>query len=56
MELLNDLPEFQKILAAVENGRCPVALSGVAPVHRAHFTAAARKQTGRSVVIICADE
>ncbi len=56
VELLNDLPEFQKILAAVDNGRCPAALSGVAPVHRAHFAAAARVKTGRSVVVICADE
>ncbi len=56
VELLNGLPEFEKLLAAIENGRCPVALSGLSPVHRAHFAAAARARTGRSVVMICADE
>ncbi len=55
-EILGPLPEFRKLLAAIDNGRCPVALSGLAPVHRAHFAAAVRAATGRSVVMVCADE
>ncbi len=55
-ELLEQLPEFQRTLAAMENGRCPVALSGLAPVHRAHFAACLRKATGRPVALVCADE
>ncbi len=56
VELLYGLPEFEKLLAAVDNGRCPVALSGLAPVHRAHFAAAVRVRTGRSVAVVCADD
>ena len=55
-QMLNDLPEFQKLLAAIENGRCPVAVSGLAPVHRAHFAAALRQTAKAPVVMVCADE
>ena len=55
-ELLEKLPEFQRTLAAVENGRCPVALSGLSPVHRAHFAATFHACAQRSVVLVCADE
>ena len=54
--LIQELPEFQKILTAMENGRCPAALSGLSPVHRAHFAAAVRAVTGRGVMMVCADE
>ena len=36
---INRIPEFQQLLTAMEAGRCPVALSGVAAVHRAHIAA-----------------
>ncbi len=54
--MMDPLPEFQKTLAAIDNGRCPVALSGLSPVHRAHFAACVRQATGRPVVLVCADE
>lgn len=53
---LNRLPEFQQLLSAMEGGRCPVALSGVAAVHRAHIAAGVGLMTGRPVVVVCADE
>ena len=53
---LSRLPEFEQLLAAVEGGRCPAALSGAAAVHRAHITAALGLKTGRPVVAVCADE
>lgn len=32
---VSQLPEFQQLLAAIEGGRCPAAVSGAAAVHRA---------------------
>jgi len=60
MELLTAaagrLPEFEQLCAAMEGGACPVALSGAAAVHRAHFAAAVALTTKRPVVVVCADE
>ncbi len=53
---LQNLPEFQELLAAMEGGRCPAALTGVSSVHRAHIAAGIGSATGRPVVLICADE
>ncbi len=53
---LEQLPEFEQLLSAMEAGRCPAAVSGLAAVHRAHFAAAIHCKTGRPVVLVCADE
>ena len=53
---LNRLPEFQDLLACLEGGRCPVALSGASAIHRVHIAAAVGLITHRPVVLICADE
>jgi len=53
---LEQLDEFKQLLAAMDNGRCPAAVSGLAAVHRAHFGAAVYRITGRPVVLVCADE
>ncbi len=55
-EILDRVPEFDALLAAIEAGRCPAAVSGLAAVHRAHFAAALRRKTGRCVTVVCADE
>ena len=39
-----------------EGGRSPVALSGVAAIHRAHAAAGIGLLTQRPVVAVCADE
>lgn len=54
--VLKQLPEFQELTAALEGGRSPAALSGLAAVHRAHFAAALGEETGRPVAVVCADE
>ena len=54
--LLESLPEYRRLLAAVDNGACPAAVSGLAAVHRAHAAAAVFQETGRPVVLVCADE
>ena len=55
-QVLKHVPEFQQLLAAIDNGQCPAAVSGLSAVHRAHFAAAIRGLTQRPVVMICADE
>ncbi|MBE6972523.1 MAG: transcription-repair coupling factor [Ruminococcaceae bacterium] len=56
LKALEPLEEFKQLLAAMDNGRCPAAVSGLAAVHRAHFAAAVYRATDRSVVLVCADE
>ena len=53
---LTRLPEFEQLLTAIDGGRCPAAVSGLAAVHRAHFVAAIHAATGRPAVLLCADE
>ena len=53
---MSRLPEFNQLLAAIEAGRCPAALSGVAAIHRAHIAAAVNLLAKRPVVVVCADE
>ena len=55
-QVLSGVPEFAQLLAAMEGGRCPAALSGLSAVHRAHFAGAIRGLTQRTVVMVCADE
>ncbi len=53
---INRLPEFQQLLACLEGGRCPVALSGVSAIHRVHMAAGVGLLAQRPVVLLCADE
>ena len=54
--IVNQIPEFQKLQAAIDSGACPAVISGLAPIHRAHFAAALWQAEKRPVVIVCADE
>ena len=54
--ILDRIPEFGQLLAAVEGGACPAAVSGLAAVHRAHFAAGLRRRGERPVAVVCADE
>ncbi|MEA4955686.1 MAG: transcription-repair coupling factor [Pseudoflavonifractor sp.] len=56
LSALNAVPEFQSLLAALDGGACPAAVSGLSPVHRAHMAAAVREATGRPVAVLCADD
>ena len=56
LSALNDIPEYRSLLAAIDNGACPTAFSGLSAVHRAHFAAGIRQELGRPVVVVCADE
>ena len=56
LSALNDIPEYRSLLAAIDNGACPAAFSGLSAVHRAHFAAGIRQEMNRPVVVVCADE
>ncbi len=56
VKILDRVPEFGRLLAALDAGRSPAAVSGLSPVHRAHFAAGLMERTGRPVVMVCADE
>ena len=56
LPILNRVPEFQQLLDALDAGRSPAALSGLAPVHRAHFAAGIHSALDCPVVMVCADE
>ena len=54
--VLQNLPEFQQLLAALDGGQSPAAVSGLGAVHRAHVAAALGAASERPVVVVCADE
>ena len=56
LSALNDIPEYRALTAAIDNGACPVAFSGLSAVHRAHFAAGLHQELERPVVVVCADE
>ena len=53
---LSRMPEFRELLTAIEGGRSPAALSGVAAIHRAHMAAGLSLLTKRPVVVVCSGE
>ena len=56
LSALGDIPEYRALTAAIDNGACPVAFSGLSAVHRAHFAAGLHQELERPVVVVCADE
>lgn len=47
---------YGQILAAIDGGKSPIVISGLAGIHRAHATSVIRRSTRRPVVAVCADE
>ena len=54
--LLDRLADYRRLRQAVTQGKSPLALSGLAAVHRAHFAAALRQDTKRPLVLVCPDD
>ena len=54
--LLDRLADYRRLRQAVTQGKSPLALSGLAAVHRTHFTAALRQDTKRPLVLVCPDD
>ena len=55
-QLLSRLTDYPRILDALNQGRAPLALSGLGAVHRAHLAAGLHLATQRPLVLVCADE
>ncbi len=55
-EELLKLPEVKELLLSIEQGGCPAAMTGLAPVHRAHVCAALSAETARPLMVVCADD
>ncbi len=56
LQALAQGPLLQELLAVIDSGRCPAALSGLSAIHRACLAAALGQETGFPVVLVCADE
>ena len=56
LNILNTVPEYLRLEAALESGRSPAEVSGLSPVHRAHFAAGLLTRLEVPVVLLCTDE
>ena len=56
LNLLQQVPDYLRLESALENGRSPVEVSGLSPVHRAHFAAGLLARLDLPVALVCADE
>ena len=56
LNTLERVPEFEDLLLRIDAGRCPVAASGLSPVHRAFVASGIALRAERPVVLLCADE
>ena len=56
LNILDTVPEFARLCADLDSGRSPVEVSGLSPVHRAHFAAGLLERLDAPVVLVCADE
>ena len=55
-QVLKENKDFAELLQKLEAGECPIALSGLSAIHKAHVISAVRMETKRQVVCIYADE
>ena len=56
LNTLQRVPEFKDLLLRIDAGRCPVATSGLSPVHRAFVAAGIARELDRPVVLLCPEE
>ena len=55
-EFLFRLGDYTRLQTALDQGKSPLALSGLAAVHRAHVAAALHRATGRPLVLVAPDD
>lgn len=55
LPILRKVPQFHNLVRALDAGKSPAELSGLAPVHRAHIAAGLLTELQRPVVLITAD-
>ncbi len=56
LRALLQIPEAAEAAAALGEGRYPVAITGLAAIHRAQLAAALALSTGKTPVVLCSDE
>ena len=56
LSTLQRVPEFEDLLLRIDAGRCPVAASGLSPVHRAFVAAGIAQRLERPIVLLCPEE
>ena len=56
VEEIRSLPQIRELTQALTGRERCAAVTGLAPVHRAMVTAAVLAETGRPVLVLCADE
>ena len=56
LEKLLQLSELRELAEQIEQGQCPVLVTGLSPVHRAQAAAAAAHAAGRPLLMLCTDE
>ncbi len=55
-QVLRKNKDFQALLQKLDAGECPIALSGLSSIHKAHIISAVRMATKKQVVCVYADE
>ncbi len=55
-QVLKKNRDFATLLQKINAGECPIALSGLSSIHKAHIISAVRMETKKRVVCIYADE
>ncbi len=56
LRTLLTIPEVAEAAADLRQGLAPVAITGLSPIHRAQIAAALALETGRPLVMVCAEE
>ncbi len=56
LQTILELPEAAEAVSALQEGRVPLAITGLAPIHKAHLSAALSAKLERPLVFLCADE
>ena len=54
--LLDSLEDYRNLVGSIKNHRLPAAVTGLASIHKNHFTAALSKALGRKILYIASDE
>ncbi len=54
--LLDSLEDFNHLVGSIQQHRLPAAVTGLASIHKNHFTAALSRTLGRKILYIASDE
>ena len=54
--VLNRLPEYRSLCAAIDKKQTPAAVTGLSGIHKAHLIASLCSQKGRRAFVVASDE